>query len=120
MIAPFRIRITYANVVASLALFIALGSGAYAAVTVTGKNVKDGSLSGRDVKNSSLTTADVKDGGLLAADFKAGQLPAGPAGARTAWSTEVGPRYRDLGDLNDPGDDIMAPSNSVGFTVVVP
>jgi hypothetical protein len=88
VLAKLRSRLTYANVVATLALFLALGAGSYAAVTITGKNVKNSSLTGRDVKNNSLTGADVKnitsgdvsDGSLLSKDFKAGQLPAGPRG----------------------------------------
>ena len=85
MLSRFRARLTYANVVATLALFVALGGSSYAAVTITGKNVKNSSLTGKDVKNNSLTGADVKniksgdvsDGTLLAQDFKTGQLPAG-------------------------------------------
>ena len=80
MLAKLRTRLTYANVVATLALFVALG-GSYAAISVTGKNVKNGSLTGKDVKNSSLTTSDVKNRSLLSKDFKPGQLPAGAKGA---------------------------------------
>jgi len=65
-----QVRLTYANVVASLALFVALGGSSYAAVSITGKEVRDGSLTSRDVRNHSL----------LARDFKAGQLPRGPKG----------------------------------------
>lgn len=75
-----RIRLTYANVVASLALFAALGGSSYAALSVTGAQVRDGSLSGRDVRNASLTGQDVRDQTLLAKDFKRGQLPTGPKG----------------------------------------
>jgi hypothetical protein len=74
------IRLTYANVVASVALFAALGGSSYAAVAITGQQIRDGSLSGRDVRNASLTTSDVHDQTLLARDFKRGQLPAGQAG----------------------------------------
>jgi hypothetical protein len=77
-----RGRVTYANVMATAAVFLALGGTSYAAVTITGKDVKDSSLTGRDVKNSSLTTRDIKDGSLLAADFKAGQLTGGAAGSQ--------------------------------------
>jgi hypothetical protein len=77
-----RIRLTYANVVASIALFAALGGSSYAAISITGKQVRDASLSGRDVRNGSLTTGDVRDQSLLARDFKAGQLPVGPEGGR--------------------------------------
>ena len=75
-----RIKQRHHVVAAYLALFVALGGSSYAAITVTGKNVRDGSLTGSDVKNSSLGTADVKNGSLLAGDFKGGQLPAGPRG----------------------------------------
>jgi hypothetical protein len=72
--------------VSVLALFVALGGSATAALLVTGKNVKDGSLTGADIKNNSVASADVKDGALLAKDFKRGQLPApaqGVPGAAT-------------------------------------
>jgi type VI protein secretion system component Hcp len=70
MLSALRRHLTYANVVSSLCLFIVLGGGAYAAVTITGKNVK----------NNSLTSDDIKNGSLLHQDFKAGQLPKGAQG----------------------------------------
>jgi hypothetical protein len=82
LLSRLRTRLTYANVVSTLCLFIVLGGGAYAATTITGKNVKNSSLTGTDVKNSSLTGVDVKNGSLLAADFGDGQLPAGPPGPK--------------------------------------
>jgi Collagen triple helix repeat (20 copies) len=51
-----RLMRRHSTAVAYLALFAALGGSAYAAVTVTGKNIKDGTVTGRDVKNSSLGT----------------------------------------------------------------
>ena len=89
MLAKLRARLTYANVVATLALFVALGGSSYAAITITGKNVKNSSLTGKDVKNNSLTGSDIKsirsgdvsDHSLLAKDFKAGQLPQGATGS---------------------------------------
>jgi hypothetical protein len=73
-------RPTYSNVTATLALFIALGGSSYAAITITGKNVK----------NESLTTKDIKNRSLLNKDFKAGQVPKGargPAGPQGVTST---------------------------------
>ncbi len=87
MLAKLRNRLTFANVVSLLALFVALGGTSYAAIKITGKNVKDSSLTGKDIKNSSLTSSDVKDRSLLSKDFKAGQLPAGPRGADGANGT---------------------------------
>jgi hypothetical protein len=42
----------HTTAVACLALFAALGGSAYAAVTVTGKNIKDGTVTGKDVKTA--------------------------------------------------------------------
>lgn len=72
--------LSYANVVATVALFAALGGSSYAAIRVTGRDVQDGSLTGADVRNSSLTGADVRNGSLGKRDFKAGQLPQGDVG----------------------------------------
>jgi hypothetical protein len=85
-------------VVATIALFVALGGGATAAVLITGKNVKDGSLTGRDIKNNSVASVDVKDGDLLSKDFKAGQLPAGAQGPKGDQGLKG-----DKGDKGDPG-----------------
>lgn len=71
----------FAKVVSLLALFVALGGSAYAAVTISGRNVKNGSL----------TSADIKNRSLLSKDFKRGQLPAGPRGAPGATGAS-GPR----------------------------
>ena len=39
-----------------MALFAALGGSAYAATTITGADIKDGTVTGRDVKNRSIGT----------------------------------------------------------------
>jgi hypothetical protein len=77
-----RYRPSSATVIACLALSIALGGTASAAVLITGKQVKDGSVSARDITNQSLTGLDVKDRSLTPLDFN-GSLegPAGPAGS---------------------------------------
>lgn len=53
-----------ALVIALVALFVALGGTGYAAIAVTGKNVKNSSLTGKDVKNGSLGGKDVKESSL--------------------------------------------------------
>lgn len=80
-------RLSYANVMATAAVFVALGGSSYAAAQITGKDVRDGSLTGADIRNNSLTSADIENGSLLAVDFKAGQLrSAGGAGGATTWT----------------------------------
>jgi hypothetical protein len=51
MVAKIRRHMSYSNVVASLALFVALGGGAYAAATITSADVKNDSLTPRDFKD---------------------------------------------------------------------
>jgi hypothetical protein len=74
-----RQPLTFANVVACLALFIALGSGAYAATQLP-KN----SVGSKQIKKNAVNSAKVKDHSLKAVDFKEGQLPAGPQGPQGA------------------------------------
>jgi hypothetical protein len=109
MRAPRRPRVTYANVIATLALFFALGgTAAGAKVWITGADIKDRSLTGADVADRSLSArklrlasingSTVLDGSLRAADFDPADLvamagPAGPAGAKG-----------DQGPKGDPGD----------------
>ncbi len=105
-----RPRLTYANVIATLALFLALGGGAAFAASTLGKN----SVGGKQLKRNAVTGAKVKDGSLAAADFKAGQLPAGergptgergPQGARgAAGATSVVVRYGERVGLKDAGE----------------
>jgi hypothetical protein len=96
MLAKLRSRLTYANVMATFAVFIALGGSSYAALRVTGRDVPKNALTGADIKNLTgkdvrnnsltgadvkrLTSADVTNGRLLAEDFAAGQLPRGEKG----------------------------------------
>ena len=101
MLAKLRARMSYANVVSTLALVLAVGGGSayaatkigsdglrYHAVTasklannaVSPSKVKDNSLSGRELRDNSITSVDVRDGSLQAGDFAAGQLPKGDKG----------------------------------------
>jgi hypothetical protein len=77
MFRRFRSGLTYANAMATFAVFIALGGTTYAAATITGRDVQDGSLSGRDIKQGTLQSGDVKDGTLRRQDFLPGVLPGG-------------------------------------------
>src|SRR5262245_12963583 len=74
-----RLARRHTTAVAYVALFAALGGSAYAAVTVTGKNIKDGTITGKDVKNRSLGAGKLSFQALgsLAGD----PGPAGPRGA---------------------------------------
>lgn len=55
----FRPRPTYANVVATLALFVALGGSAYAAA-----ELPENSVGTKELKTEAVTTAKIKDGAV--------------------------------------------------------
>jgi hypothetical protein len=93
-----RLRVTYANVMSTIAVFLALGGTSYAAWTLTGRDIANESLTGADVRNGSLTSLDVKNGSLIAADFRKGVLKRGPRGVRGVQG-EQGP----VGDEGDVG-----------------
>jgi hypothetical protein len=75
--SKLRSGLTYANVMATIAVFVALGGGAYAALRVP-KN----SVGSKQLKANAVNSSKVKNGSLLEGDFKAGQLPAGPQGPK--------------------------------------
>jgi hypothetical protein len=77
MLRKLRLRLTYANVVSSAALFLALGGGSYAAATLP-KN----SVGSNQIKKNAIGASKVRDGSLMSRDFKNGQLPAGARGAQ--------------------------------------
>lgn len=61
MRVALRSRITYANVTATLALFVALGGGAYAATQISGHDIRAHSLTARNYRASSVTGRAVKE-----------------------------------------------------------
>jgi hypothetical protein len=82
MLRGLRSRLTYANVMATLAVFIALGGTSVAAVSL-----KRGSVKEKHIASNAVTSPKVKNGSLLLEDFRLGQLPKGEngdAGARGA------------------------------------
>lgn len=75
MLSRVASRCTYANVAATLALFLALGGVGYAATSLPANSVGSAQL-----QPDAVTGAKVKNGTLRSADFKKGQLKAGPIG----------------------------------------
>jgi len=101
MLRKLRSRMTYANVVSTIALALAVGGGtAYAATkigtsniryhavtgsklsnnAVTASKVKNNALSSSDIRDNSIRGVDIRTGTLEASDFAAGQLPKGDKG----------------------------------------
>ncbi len=81
-----RSKLTFANITSVIALFIALGSGAYAINTKARKNsvnsraIVDNSVKSADVKDGSLTGTDIDQSTLSGGGGGSGGPPSGPAG----------------------------------------
>ena len=90
MLRKIRNRLTYANVMSTLAVFIALGGTSFTPLWRTGPaNIKNNAVRsvdlrnndvrGKDVRNGTLTGVDVKRdalGGSVIAELRLGKVPA--------------------------------------------
>lgn len=131
MFKPLVARLSGAYVMATLALFFALGGTAVVGASnwITGADIRDGSITGVDVKdrslsgtklarnsitgklvrNRSLTGADIRDGSLRAGDFNQIALqqlrgPTGEPGAPGIPGTQGAQGAQGpKGDKGDPG-----------------
>ena len=70
-----RPRLTYANVMATVALFVALGGGAYAATalpanSVGSKQLKKSAVVSGKIKNNAIDRSKVRDNSLTGADLR--------------------------------------------------
>ncbi len=72
-------RPTYANVMSTVAVFIAMGGTSYAVASLP-----KGSVGEPQLRKSAVTGEKVKDGSLTSADLAAGTLQSGPRGPRGA------------------------------------
>jgi hypothetical protein len=61
-----RPRLTYANVVATLALFVALGGSSYAALKISGRDIQKHTITGKNIKRNSLGRLQIKESSLSA------------------------------------------------------
>jgi hypothetical protein len=59
-----RRRLTYANVMATAAVFIALGGSSYAALTISGKDIRNRSIAGKKIKRNTLTKKQIRESRL--------------------------------------------------------
>ena len=122
LLARLLQHLTYANVVATIALFLALGtSGAYAVNEWTGKNIKNGTITSVDVKNGTISAADVKNGTLSGADIKDGtiageEMAPGAVTREKVAAAAVGSQEVENGTIT--GDDIK--DGTISRTEVAP
>ena len=91
-----RKRLTYANVMSSIAVFLVIGGATAFAVSHLGKNsvgtkqlksnavttakIKKNAVTAKKIKAGAVNGDKVQNGSLLSGDFAAGQLPKGATG----------------------------------------
>lgn len=87
-----RSKLTYANITASLALFVALGGTGYAASqlprnSVGANQIRSSAVGASELRTSAVTSRDIRNGSVAARDMSAAARkaltgPAGPSGPK--------------------------------------
>lgn len=72
--ALVRPRLTFSNLTALLALFVALGGSSYAAIRVGSDEIADDSVRGRDIHKDTVRGTDVRDNDLQGRDIRDGTI----------------------------------------------
>jgi hypothetical protein len=67
-------HLSFSNVIAMLALFVALGGAAYAGTTISGSSIKNGSIGGGKLKNETITAGKLKKGTITGAQIAPGSI----------------------------------------------
>lgn len=73
----FRRHLSYANVMATIAVCVALGGTSYAVVQVGSEDVTDNSLRSRDIRDNSVRSRDLRNHTLRARDVRLNGLGGG-------------------------------------------
>ena len=84
MRSGLRPRLTYANVTATLALFVALSGGAYAATALPANSV-----GAKQLKKSAVGTADIQNNAITGAKIKLSSMAKVPAAGTADRSTNA-------------------------------
>lgn len=91
-----RPRMTYANVISSLALFIALGGVSWAAIKIPANSVGT-----TQIKTSGVTSSDIKNGQVKEADLATGAVSAKKLKAKAIQTTALADGAVGSGQLAD-------------------
>jgi hypothetical protein len=112
-----RLRLTYANVMATIAVFIALGGASYAAI-----NLPKNSVGSKQIKKNAITTAKIKNGAVSGAKIKASSLGTVPSATHadnaTIASSIAPPESPHL--VGAPGEPQFATGWESGASVLTP
>ena len=68
LVDGLRSRLSYANVMSTLAVFIALGGTSYAALTIDGSSIRNRTITGKKLRANTLTGVQIKESRLARVD----------------------------------------------------
>jgi hypothetical protein len=74
MLARLRARLTYANVVATLALFVALGGVSYGAARIGTASIINNSVRTQDLRNNDIRSRDIRNRTIVHRDILANTI----------------------------------------------
>jgi hypothetical protein len=94
--------LTYANVMATLAMFAVLGGGAYAAKKIGSSDIKKNAGRSKHIKKNQVKSSDIKNGQVKASDIKDGQVKAAEIATGAVEGTEIGDGT--IGGIDIAGD----------------
>ncbi len=87
--AVLRGRLTFANLTALLALFVALGGTSYAALSVGSEQIANNSVRSEDLRNNDVRGRDIHKGTVRGTDVRDGDLKGADVRDNTITGTEV-------------------------------
>lgn len=74
MLAKLRSRLTFANVVSVIALFVALGGSGYAATRISGQNIRNKSITGAKLKDRTISGSKLQKHTLTGTEINLSKL----------------------------------------------
>jgi hypothetical protein len=111
-----RSKLSYANVMATIAVFIALGGSAYAAT-----QLKKNSVGSRQLKKNAVTAAKIKDGAITASKIQDGAVSAGKLSGNAVTTSNITDKAITGGKLADGAvTDSKLASGAIGVGKLAP
>jgi hypothetical protein len=118
--ARVRTRLSFANVVSALALFLALGGTSYAAAQLPFNSVGKGQIKSNaagksEIAANSVGTSELRNSGVAAADIKSGAVGPSEVRPNAIDSDELADGGIGAADLSDAAKTAVAGLNAVTF-----
>jgi hypothetical protein len=114
-VSALRRRISYANVLATLAMFVALGGTSYAVLHISSDDVTDNSLRSIDIRNNTVRSRDVTNHTLRARDVRRNSLGSGAIKEAALSPVPRALRADRLGDATAHDLQVRCPENTIAM-----